>query len=181
MKCAYVCKALAVGLALSLATGTALAQTECFLKIEDVRGEAVDAGYRDWIEVLSFIHEMERQVGPPGATFAGRAIAKPLVIVKPADLATPALYLRCAMGAHMDGVELVVRRGGGSVVPFLRIRMDGVQIVRVRGFVDKDGEVKEEVALSYRAIRWEYTRVVPGGRGVVSTDSGWDLVNERPL
>jgi len=140
---------------------------DTFLKIDNVDGEALDEKHSNWIEVLSFGHDMMQQVSNTRSTAGGAATGRTqhgdFEITKYVDKSSPKLYEAVSTGKHLGNVKLEVCRAGGGQVKFLEIKMEEVMIssVRLNSNGHGGGEDQlptETVHLNYGKIEWIYTQ-----------------------
>jgi len=98
---------------LLLAACASRAATNMFLQISGVEGESATQEHENWINVLQFSHGVAAQSASSPSGGLARATARigDLVILKNLDKASPALYLRCCDGRHLDTVTLEVVHG----------------------------------------------------------------------
>jgi len=147
---------------------------DSFLQIEDVKGESLDDKHKDWIEVLSFGHEMMQPVSSTrssaGGAATGRAQHGDFAITKFIDKASPKLYEAVSNGKHFKKAKIEVCRAGGSQVKFMEINLEQVMISKVHlnsispivpnGQERKPEDVlpTETVHMNYGKIEWTYTQ-----------------------
>jgi type VI secretion system secreted protein Hcp len=126
---------------------------DMFLKVDGIKGESKDSKHPGEIDVLSWSWGMTSSspAGGGGGGGTGRVSFRDLSIGKRIDAATPTLMLSCASGQHIKSALLTARRGGGTALEYLKIRMDvGV------GEPGAGGEVTETVTFNFREVRVDY-------------------------
>ena len=141
-----------------------MASFDCFLQIEGVPGESLDDKHKDWIEVLSFQHQMDQPTsstkGSAGGAAVGRTVHGDFMITKYIDKASPKLYEAVSAGKHFKKVKLECCRAGGSQLKYYEVTLEEVLISSVN--ISKNGEAGslpiEQVALNYGKIEWIYTQ-----------------------
>ncbi len=145
---------------------------DSFLNIDGVPGESTDDKHKDWIEVLSFNHEMIQPVSSTkssaGGATSGRTQHGDFQIKKFVDKSSPKLYEAVSNGKHFGKVSIEVCRAGGSQVKFMEIKLEQVLISKVAldstGATDNpstdesDRLPSETVHLNYGKIEWTYTQ-----------------------
>ena len=144
---------------------------DSFLQIENIPGESTDDKHKDWIEVLSFGHEMIQPVSSTkssaGGAASGRAQHGDFAITKFVDKSSPKLYEAVSSGKHLNKAKIEVCRAGGGQVKFMEIAFEQVMISRVQlNSVDGNGHAgkgddqlpTETVHLNYGKIEWTYTQ-----------------------
>lgn len=141
---------------------------DSFLQLDGVPGEALDDKHKDWIEVLSFGHDMKQQVSTTrssaGGAATGRAQHGDFAITKYVDKASPKLYEAVSTGKHLGKAKFEVCRAGGGQMKYFEITLDEVMISSVQlnsnGHSGKEGDQlpTETVHLNYGKIEWVYTQ-----------------------
>ena len=101
---------------------------DIFIKIGDIKGEAMAKAHKDEIDVLNWSWGMSQSgnmhVGGGGG--AGKVNIQDLSLTKYVDKASPNLMMLCASGKHIDKVKLTVRKAGGeSQVEYMVINRPG--------------------------------------------------------
>jgi type VI secretion system secreted protein Hcp len=145
------------------------ASFDCYLQIEGVPGESLNDKHKDWIELVSYSHEMTQSVsstrGSAGGASTGRSQHGDFVVVKYVDKSSPKLYEAVSSGKPFAKVKLEVCRAGGSQVVFMAVTMEEVLISRVSldpasDKQNSNGDVlpTETVHLNYGKIEWTYTQ-----------------------
>src|ERR1700734_3907575 len=108
---------------------------DAYLSIDGVPGGSTDDKHKDWIEVLSFGHEMSQPVSSTksssGGATSGRTQHGDFQITKFVDKSSPKLYDAVSNGKHFSKVSIEVCRSGGSQVKFMEIKMEQVLISKV--------------------------------------------------
>jgi len=161
---------------------------DAFLKIDGIPGESSDALHQDWIEVLSFTHQMD-QPASATASSAGGATAERVNhgtfnIRHLLDKASPKLYAACCSGKHLKEVSLELCRAGGDKVKYLEIKLEQVLVSKVEtgGQAHDEGFPSEQIRFSYGRIKWTYTQQKRAdGVGGGNVNSGWDLTANKAI
>jgi type VI secretion system secreted protein Hcp len=166
---------------------------DTYLQIDGIKGESTDDKHKDWIEVLTFGHEMMQPVSSTkssaGGASSGRAQHGDFAIVKYVDMASPKLYEALSNGKHLGKVKLEVCRAGGSQVKFMEITLEQVMVSRVH--LHSNGSngssnstaadptdllPTETVHLNYGKIEWVYTQQKRAdGSGGGNVNAKYDL------
>jgi type VI protein secretion system component Hcp len=145
-------------------TSEAFAQ-RAFLFIQNIQGESTVEAFPQWIQVLS--------IRQSANTTARKAIACDVAIVKPIDVAGPALWATAASGQTVPEMIIAVLRnaippggsGGEVIVKQYEIKLTNVRITSVQataGATDSSETVTllpQSVTLSY------FTQSPTGGPG----------------
>ena len=140
---------------------------DTFLQLDGVPGEATDDKHKDWIELLSYNHDMSQPVSSTRSSAGGAATGRTqhgdFTITKFVDKASPKLYEAVSNGKHFSKAKIEVCRAGGSQVKFLEITLEEVMVSGVQlnsHGSSKDGQElpTESVTLNYGKIEWIYTQ-----------------------
>ncbi len=141
---------------------------DTFLQIDGVPGESTDDKHKDWIELVSYSHEMVQPVSSTRASAGGASTGRTqhgdFTITKFVDKSSVKLYEAVSNGKHFGKAKIEVCRAGGSQVKFIEITLEEVMISGVhansKGAADKEGAElpTETVTLNYGKIEWTYTQ-----------------------
>jgi len=140
---------------------------DTFLQLDGVPGEATDDKHKDWIELLSYNHDMSQPVSSTRSSAGGAATGRTqhgdFTITKFVDKASPKLYEAVSNGKHFSKAKIEVCRAGGSQVKFIEITLEEVMVSGVH--LNSHGHSKdgaelptETVTLNYGKIEWIYTQ-----------------------
>lgn len=161
---------------------------DAFLKIEGIPGESTDDKHQDWIEILSFAHNMEQPASATASSVGGataeRVNHSTFDITHLIDQASPKLYEACCTGKHIKEVTLELCRAGGDKVKYMEVKLEQVVISKVTptGAANDQGFPSERVSLSYGRIKWVYTRQKrEDGAGGGNVSAGWDLTANKAV
>jgi len=142
---------------------------DMFIKIGDIKGEIQEKSHFEWSLVTNFKFGV--------ATEGSKAVARPLVITKPLDRASPQLFLKTAQGNSLQSVtlELAQRTTEGSLV-FYQIILYEVTISSViTAGSGTDDRPSEEVSFNFLKIDIQYSMADEKG-GVTPTEPvSWDF------
>ena len=104
--------------------------SDMFMKIDDIKGESVDASHKDEIEVLSWSWSATQSGSAHSGTGggSGKVSVKDLSFTKYADKSSPMLFKLCCNGKHFQSAQLTIRKAGGSKpVEYIKIKLkDGL-------------------------------------------------------
>jgi type VI secretion system secreted protein Hcp len=140
---------------------------DTFLQLDGVPGEATDDKHKDWIELLSYSHDMMQPVSSTKSSAGGAATGRTqhgdFAITKFVDKASPKLYEAVSNGKHFSKAKIEVCRAGGSQLKFLEITLEEVMVSSVSLGSNGHGKGGEElpaesVHLNYGKIEWTYTQ-----------------------
>ena len=153
---------------------------DTFIQIAGIDGESLDDKHQNWIEMISFSHEMHQ---PPSATVSslgggttGRVDMGDFTFTKGLDKASPKLYEACCKGTHIPTATIELCRAGGDKLTYMKIDLSDVIVSHVApaGNGKEPGDFPaESVGLNFGKIVWTYTqqdRSTGGAKGQVSTN-----------
>ncbi len=160
---------------------------DSFIKIDGIPGESTDDKHKDWIEILSFDHEM-LQPASATASSAGGATAERVNIgtfniVHNLDKASAKIYDACCTGKHIKDVTIEMCRAGGDKMKYMEIKLEQVLVSKVSttGSSKADsGFPVEAVSFSFGKITWTYSQQKrTDGSGGGNVSAGWDLTANK--
>jgi type VI secretion system secreted protein Hcp len=162
---------------------------DAFLKIEGIPGESTDDKHKDWIEVLSYHHNMHQnpsgRVSSEGGATSGRVNMGDLMIVKRLDIASPKLAEYCCTGQHIPSVKLEICRAGGDKLKYMEYKLGQVIISSYSpgGTTHGGDEVPlEEISFNFGKIEWTYQQQKRAtGQAGGNASSGWDLTLNKKV
>lgn len=159
---------------------------DAFLKIEGIPGESTDDGHKDWIEILSFAHNMEQPASATASSVGGATAERvnhdTFDVTHLIDQASPKIYEACCTGKHIKEVTLELCRAGGDKLKYMEIKLEQVVVSKVTpgGAANESGFPHEKVSFSYGRIKWTYTRQKrEDGAGGGNISAGWDLTANK--
>ncbi len=160
---------------------------DAFCKIEGIPGESTDDKHKDWIEILSYSHNITQPKSvtksSAGGAGSGRCEHGEFVVVKQLDKASPKLYEYCSSGKHIKEVLIEFCRAGGDKLKYMEVKMEEVIISSVSpgGSAKGSDEIpSEELRFDYGKIKWTYTQQKRGdGSGGGNVTGGWDLTANK--
>jgi type VI secretion system secreted protein Hcp len=141
---------------------------QAYLKIEKIDAECTQAGYEDWIEMISCSHGLDQPItmsgSGSGGLQAGQADHQMFTITKQVDKATPKLAQHCCTGESVGNITAVFVRDIGEPTPFLTIEMeDGVVATYAPNASPGQESLPEEmVSFAYEKITWTYDQTGTG-------------------
>ncbi len=151
----------------AVSSGAAVAASDIFLKLDDVKGESQDAKHKDEIEIL-FYSQLFRNSGASrfGGGGAGRVTCGDITVQKTVDKSTPALIHAVTTGQHFKTGVITFRKAGGNtdneyfVVTISDVLIDSIQQTDV--LPDK---IVEKVTLN--AAKFEFNYRTQDEKGVL--------------
>jgi type VI secretion system secreted protein Hcp len=139
------------------ATG-AVAATDMFLKIGDIKGESADAKHPGEIEVLAWSWGVNGPIAGDTKKSGVPACSEPLSVEKLVDSATPPLATGASLNTTFSTATLTVRRSGDKPIDAVVVKLAGVTVKRLEnGGPEGDGYMKEKLSLAYTSATFTYT------------------------
>ena len=134
----------------------AIAATDIFVKLGDIKGESLDDKHKDEIEILSWSWGVANPVAHAGGgAGSGKATFRDFSFTHKIDKASPALMQACATGVHLKEATITHRKAGKGQQEYLVIKMNDVIITAVMDEESKD-ESAESVSLTFAKVDLEY-------------------------
>ena len=152
------------------------AQTRVFVQVPNIAGEAIDAGFRQQIDAVSFSTGANASLD--GTT---KPTLEPFVITKSLDSASIPLAFAALQGTIFPSITVTVAtpaRGGLRVVSTFKLRnalVTNVHMTTASG----DGAPVEQVIVAFTQLEATYVAVDPmtgASRPVTST---WDTLRNK--
>jgi type VI secretion system secreted protein Hcp len=155
-----------------------MAQADMFLKLTNIKGEAVDSKHKDEIDVLSWSFGAS-QAGTAhlgGGSGSGKVQIQDLTITHYVDAASTDLLKHLTSGKHIDEGLLTVRKAGGTALEYLKIKMIQVMVTHISngGGAGQD-RVTENVTLNFRKFTQTYYPQDAKGHAKPHTEFTWDI------
>lgn len=140
-----------------LATTTAVAASDIFLKITNVVGESQDDKHKGDIDVMSWSWGQSAGDAKVKKGTLPAMCIQDLHFVKRTDSASPALIMLGVTGQTAPDAVLTVRKSGGSKLEFLTLKMTNVSVSSYQtGGSDAATEPFDQVTLHFETMRGEY-------------------------
>ena len=160
---------------------------DMFMQIKGIKGDSTDEAHKEWIEVLSYDHEVAQSEGAlnsGGEYVGGKAEHKDFNVVKKLDKSSPTIFLYCCVGRPIQQITIELCRAMGDKTPFMKYTFKNAIIASVKpdGSHDDDDVLpKEKVSIRYTQIELEYTQTDPtsGGKKGASTKCSYDLRSDE--
>src|SRR5215469_6931706 len=161
-------------------------------------GESKDTKHQNWIELLSFSHDIRQPasatVGTAGGGTTARTQHGDYTVTKYVDIASPKLYEYASSGQHIDTVSIeMMRAAGADRVKYMQVDMTDVVISQVSPSggatatdstqnIDETQFPVETVKLNYAQIKWTYTQQKrEGGTAAGQKTGGWSLKEHKAV
>jgi type VI secretion system secreted protein Hcp len=153
-----------------------------YLKIGDIKGEAVDKGHKEWINLLSVNQSLTRPMsaGISGSTRQRASVScGDVVCVKEMDASTPKLIQAICDGKVFPkvNIDLCTSTGAGARVPYYQWELINVMIAdyNVSGATDGPAVPTESISLNYEEIKWTYDKMGKDGGSQGKIDASWKV------
>lgn len=151
---------------------------DMFIKIDDIKGEAVDPTHGDEIQVLSWSWGMSQSgtthIGTGGG--AGKVNVQDLSFTKYVDSSTPNLISFCAGGKHFKSAQLTIRKAGDKPVEYLKIKMIDLIVSNVStGGSGGEDRITENITLNFAAVQVDYTPQKKDGSAGATATATWNI------
>ncbi len=146
-----------------LASSTAMAAVDMFLKMDNVTGESTAAGHKGAMDVLAW--SWGQSSGAARTTKALPAVCiQDLSVTKYIDSASPELILNSLVGEVAPTATLVVRRAGENPAEFLTLTMNNVTVSSYStGGSGGEARLTENVTLHFESMTGSYQKRNPDG------------------
>jgi type VI secretion system secreted protein Hcp len=152
-----------------------------YLKLGDVKGESVDDGHKEWINLLSVSQAISRPMasGVSGSTrHRSAANFGDIIVVKEVDASTPKLAEAIADGKHFPKVEihLTTSSGGDKKIPYLVWELKNVRVTSYSVSGATDGGVPtESMSLNYEEIKQVYDKLDKENKSKGKVEYTWKI------
>lgn len=131
--------------------------TDTHIKFDGVEGEATHKDHKGEIEVLSWSwHVNNQNMGAGGGSGKGKASPGDFLFSHFYDKASPVLAKQCTTGKHFKEVKLTARKAGEGQKDFLVVTMKEVFITSTAPSGAGEGDIIDNVAMSYKDIEFAY-------------------------
>jgi len=155
-----------------------MAQADMFLKLTNIKGEALDAKHKDEIEVLSWSFGSSQSGSAHGGTGSGtgKVSIQDLTITHYVDQSSTDLLKHLTTGKHIDEGMLTIRKAGGQHLEYLKLKLEQVLVTHISngGGAGQD-RVTENVTLNFRKFTQIYTAQDAKGGAKPASEFTWDI------
>lgn len=143
-----------------LASSTAMAAVDMFLRIDNVTGESVDAKHKGEIDVLAWSWGQSAGEARTSRGALPALCIQDLSLTKYIDAATPELIMNSLVGeVAPQAVLKVVRRAGDSSTTFLTLTMRNVTVAAYNtGGSGGEDRLTENVVLHFESMDGSYQK-----------------------
>ena len=146
-----------------------------------IKGESQDKDHKDWIEVLSWEHNIKQPRSATASTAGGHTAERcehgEMIFTKDMDVVSPLLYQHASGGTTFDEVTIDFMRadGEGKRVKYLEIKLKNAILGAVDAKVAAEGLPTDKFSLKYAAVQWKYTQQKIGGNQGGHSQGAWSL------
>lgn len=159
---------------------------DVFFDIEGIKGESLDAKYKDKIAVRSFSFGVAQHgtFSSNSGGGAGKSDFSTLKFLKFTDISSHVLFLHCATGKHIPKATLIARKAGGGQQDFFKVVLTDliVQSFNLAGEPQgSDHQPVEEVTLGFSKIEVHYAKQKQDGSMEAFAQAGWDLKQNKQV
>lgn len=157
------------------------AEAAGYLKLGDIKGESTDEGHKDWINLLSVSHDINREAKASGTARArGSATFGDIVVVKELDASTPKLQESIAAGKSFPTAEIEFTKSLGEdrrQVPYLKYELKNVMITSYsfHGTAAGDSIPVDTISLNFGEIKVIYTILDEDGSSKGNVEYSWKV------
>jgi type VI secretion system secreted protein Hcp len=168
--------------AFGMATTSAEAATDMFLKLDGIQGESKDSKHKGEIDVLAWSWGASR--GPASDKknadpSAGLSIQN-LSLTKFVDKSTPEVLEKLLTGDSIATGKLTVRKAGENPVEYIKFCMEGVDVTsQSGGGSGGEDRLTENITLHFNQFRYQYTPQNASGQAGSPIFTGWDVLNSE--
>jgi type VI secretion system secreted protein Hcp len=135
---------------------------DTYMQIDGVEGEALDDKHKNWIELLSYSHNIVQPVsssrGSAGGAATGRSDHGDFTVSMFLDKSYPKLAEAASSGKPFKKIKIESCRAGGTQLKFFEITLEEVLISSLSIGSGRDDLAVVTVALNYSKIEWTYTQ-----------------------
>jgi len=155
---------------------------DIFLKLDGIKGEALDATHKNEIDILSWSWGMTQSgtthVGGGGG--GGKVAVQDLHVTKYVDKSSPTLMLFCANGKHIASGQLTVRKAGEHPLEYLKVELKEILVTSLTtGGSGSEDRFTENVSLNFAQFHTTYSEQNPDGSKGASPDVKWHIAQNK--
>ena len=156
------------------ATESTLPSPNSYLKIPEIKGDALHKEYRDQIAISTFmLHQSQSKDVTSGESKSSVSI-QDIELVAPGSSASPLLMQYSATGKHIKSVKLTVLSSDAQKV-IMTIELTDVIISSYSASAAGSGHPIDHFTLNFRKIEFRYTGPKPDGSPGKNTSGEYDL------
>lgn len=152
---------------------------DAFIKIDGIKGEALDHKHKEEIEVFSYnwgVQQSGSSSSGSGAG-AGKCQVQNFSFVKRYDKSSPILFMKCCTGEHIKEANFAVRKAGGEQVEFIKFKFTEVVVTKVStGGSGSDEIPMETIDFTFTQCHIDYQEQGADGKAKGGpVHGGWDM------
>jgi type VI secretion system secreted protein Hcp len=154
---------------------------DMFLKIEGVKGEAVDLNtpsHADEISVLAWSWGASNSgtTHISSGSGAGKVNVQDISLTKYVDSSSVELFLRTCSGKHFPSAVLTCRKAGDKPLEYIIITMTDLMITSYHtGGSGGEDRLTENISINFAKAQVQYFKQNPDGTGVAAGDQTFDI------
>lgn len=141
---------------------------DMFLKLDGIKGEAMDKEHKDEIDVLAWSWGISQSgtTHMGGGGGSGKANFQDISVTKWVDISSPALMTTCATGKHLKDAVLIVRKAGEKPLEYIKITMKQCIITSIStGGSGGDDRLSENISINFAEVNFVYlSQAATGGQ-----------------
>lgn len=129
-----------------------------FLKLDNIKGESVDANHKDEIQIASWGWGgvQTSSVAGTGGSGAGKVTLQDFNVQTYFDKSTPQLFKSLAAGTHIKSGTLTAIKSGADGKPYLKVDFTELFVSSIQ--LSAGGEVPNVgIAFTYNTIKVDYS------------------------
>jgi type VI secretion system secreted protein Hcp len=151
---------------------------DMFIKIDAIKGEAMDNKHKDEIMILAWSWGMSQS----GSTHisagggSGKVNVQDISFTKYIDKSSPILMQSCCSGKHFKEAMLTVRKAGDKPLEYLKIKLSEILVTSVStGGSGGEDRLTENVTLNFAKFELNYFAQKADGTGDAAVVAAWDM------
>lgn len=152
---------------------------DMFLKIDDLKGDSLDATHPNEIQVLAWSWGMTQSGSTHQASGggSGKVNVQDLSFTKNIDTTTTNLIKACCSGSHFKQALLTVRKAGGKApVEYLKITMKDLIVSNISTGGSGGGDlITENITLNFAKVTLDYTPQDAAGVAGNTMSASWNI------
>lgn len=154
-----------------------------YVKIDGINGESTDGGHPQWVEIISFRHDVSQPAGTATSRVGGRTGARVNIAdftwTQVMDIATPNLHKFCCNGQHVGNVMCELCEAAGDKHMYFRWTFTNAIISSCKpsGVANEEVFARPvmEVSINFDTIQWEYVPLAHAGAAAAGLIGGWNM------
>lgn len=150
-------------------------------------GETQDKTYKDKkaFEIYSFSWGASNPTtigSASGGAGAGKVSISSFNVMKRTDSSSAAMFTNCAKGSHFTKAHVVLRKAGGTAIPYLTYEFEEVFVDSIQwsGSSGGDDTPTESVSFAFGKVAIEYEPQLAKGEEGTKKTATWDIRSNTP-